>query len=89
MLDIKQLIIGSSFILIILAITSLFFMLKYPKVRYIRFFLSFSILFFVGLLLLSARNTIPDFLSIIMGKKKKNSACKNFFSVLGRKNSFL
>jgi len=67
MLDIKQLIIGSSFILIILAITSLFFMLKYPKVRYIRFFLSFSILFFVGLLLLSARNTIPDFLSIIMG----------------------
>ena len=67
MLDMKILIIGASFTLMILAITSLFFMLKYPKTRYIRFFLIFSILFFIGLLLASLRNTISDFLSIIMG----------------------
>ena len=67
MLDMKLLIIGSSFTLIILAITSSFFMFKYPKIRYMKCFFIFSILFFIGLLLTSSRNIISDFFSIIMG----------------------
>ena len=67
MLDMEILIISSTFVLAILMISSLFFWYKFPEEKYTKYFSLFSLFFFIGEILTSSRNIIPDVLSIIIG----------------------
>ncbi len=64
---IKTIIVISFIALFVLTITSYILMKNFPSHKSVKYFFVFALSFFVGQVLVSLRNIIPDFLSIVVG----------------------
>ena len=64
---IKTIIVISFIALFVLTVTSYILMKHFPAHKSVKYFFVFSLFFFVGQVLVSMRNIVPDFLSIIVG----------------------